>query len=308
MPYLDNSTNVKPGIPFPLTFQWFHNRHLDFCDRSADCLIGHCRHDQNRWIKAASFSGDYQTQAVVGTRARKPQWKTEGYHPAPAGRRSKPWWGDEWGHQPSIVLGRRYGYFCIDVDSEALFTRHALVAQLVSREQRISQSRPGHWHVLVWVPEELRGHWPDRDVPGANCMGVGDAFIPVPGAHHYSGSVYEPGPGGVVVASKELLQAIQDQRVTGETRKAGYSGGSANGRQYRLLCEFMKVLTPAGGDKALEQWWWDRYDEMSAQPGSDGTYRDIDADPDGLFERHWSFRKRNYSGLDEASLPVWARA
>ena len=296
MSYINGNTEVKPGIPFPLTSAWWHNRCYSKCNNKGDCLIGHCGHI-SEWVKALSFSGNYPELFKPGTHKYYPYWNATGHHIPDRGR---PWDGDEHGHQKAIILGRIYRYFVVDVDNGELYEEEADVTQFVTYEMRTCASRPGHWHALVFVPDDLMHLWPDRDVPGANIRGTTDGFVPVPGCWHYSGSQYEPNPDGrILTATEPMLRAILGQRITPRAAAAGYSGSGAVGRQGELLLGLRELPLGTSREEA-ERWWWAAYDEKSKEPGTDGTYHSIDPDPAGLCERQLDNWDRH-----QAQIPAW---
>ena len=189
VPANDTRMDLPDGAE-PLTTGVWHNAFVSGCTRKCEQSPIPCFHTSG-WTKHLSHSGSYE-QFRVGKAAPPPRYApgTCGEANRRAGRHED---HDEHGHQAAILLGRRFGYFVTDVDNAELYESEATLARWIHWEDRISESRPGHWHVLIWVPPHLRHLWPDRDVPGANLKGYGDGFVPVPGCWHYSGSKYEPG-------------------------------------------------------------------------------------------------------------------
>lgn len=298
-----SSSSIEiPGEAEPLTTAWWHNRLPDACPnggRAAECQASRCGH-ASKWVKALSFSGSYESNFPVGSNAARPQFQVAGYHPGTS--RRKGWEGDEHGHQMAIVLGKRYGYFADDVDDDELYSSEALLARFIRREHAIS-TRGDHWHALVWVPPGLRCLWPEKGLPGADIKGSGDGFIPVPGSVHYSGARYEPVPGArVITATEELLLAIRDQPVTERALDAGYTGGSADGRQGDLLRGLMRLPAGTTEDEARE-WWLAEYERLDGEKD-----HAIDPDPAGLFWRHWGWRERKNAEREQLLAPqlAWA--
>jgi hypothetical protein len=229
----------------PFTFAWWHNCYKPGCaGKSAACVAGQClKCGTGGWAKVLSFAGTFESQYPVGTKRQRPARNVLATHTHGGGQLPRS--GDEHQHQPAIILGKRYGYLCPDVDDAELYASEALLAKLVTRDMAIS-TRGDHWHALGWVPEELRHLWPDKGVPGADLKGAADGFIPVPGSYHYSGARYEAPPvARVFTWTEEMLRAVQDQPVTEKARAAGYTGGSANGRQGDLQRGLMKFSADA---------------------------------------------------------------
>ena len=278
-----------PDEAGPITIGWWHNRFMTGCNgKGADCQLGHCPHE-SKWAKCISFTGSYEKAAPVGGPVERPGWDARN---ASGRTRQGRWWqSDEHGHQRAIILGKRYGYFADDVDDADLYESEALLAKFITRADAMS-TRGDHWHALVWVPPHLRHLWPDRNVPGADIKGAGDGFVPVPGSVHYSGEPYQAVAGAVaIVATEEMLMAIRNQVVSDRARAAGYTGGSANGRQGDLLKELMRLPEGVSKEEARGRW-MRRYDELNAVKD-----HDIDIDPDGLFDRQWRWRQgRRASG------------
>lgn len=310
-----------PLIEFPdwfrFTLGWWHNAYVSACTPACSSsrdggVSGPCGHRPGGWTKHITHTGSYDL-FTPGEVARYP-----GRSPGTCGeanRRAGRWEGhDDYGHQAAIILGRRFGCFVVDVDNAELYEAEALLSRFVTWGDRISSSRVGHWHALVVVPPELAaeaGAWPARGVPGADLKGSGPGFVPVPGCVHYSGSLYEPPERSrAIVATREMLDCIRAQPVTPEAAEAGYTGGSADGRQGVLLRELMGYPVDIGEAEARGRW-LARYDELSRMPGKD---HDISPEsPEAHFERQWAWRRRNLTATEAQLSTVrswrkpWAR-
>jgi hypothetical protein len=201
------------------------------------------------------------------------------------------------GTSPLLSSAGTRGYFAIDVDDHSLYMSEADIAGIVTMDRAMdTRSNPGgedHWHALVWVPEPLRRLWPERDLPGAECKGSADGFVPVPGCWHYSGVKYELAAGSrAITATEELLLAIRSQPVTERAAAAGYTGGRSEGRQGDLtrflMAQCPVLLDDLDADLAMcEALWMPEFNRLEAT--KDWI---IDADPHGMFMRQYRWRVR----------------
>lgn len=256
------------GSGLPLTLAWWHN-----------ALVARGKKNQygdrpHKWLKALSHSGE-MSQFDLGAAAQRPYPCQNRLHQH-----------DQHGHQPAIMLTRKYRHFVIDVDDPSTYDS-TQTGRIIGKSSAISARGVGY-HVLIHVPDDLMSQWPQqRPIPGADIKSNG--FVPLPGCTHYSGEQYEPSDCESVIpdATAELLAAIKTDQEHSSRQSNGNGSGIAGGQQGELLralrAEVISRSWHECDESDARNWYLTVALEMPA----------LDEDPwdeDGaaaVFDRHW---------------------
>lgn len=285
-PGVNTSTKIEEHgvaeIPddFRFTFAWWHNAGI-----VRRQLVGGLHVDKTAWHKHLSHGGSYD-QFAYGTEKTMPG----GYGGKCAN--SKVEHHDEHGHQRAVVCAKQTHLFVVDVDDPINYAT-SQTARLLGKEQAMT-TRGAGWHVYIYVPPELMAQWPRQGViPGGDVKSNG--FVPAPLTVHYSHHKYELTAGAsVVVATPEILQAVNADRAAKSVGVGGSGSGDRGDGNEPELFSYAGALyasNPADKEGAWAAWLEHAQFRLTL---SDPTWPWTEGDRD-IFERHWEYCEKNHA-------------
>jgi len=258
----------------------------------------HLSHGGRGWFEKAQYGVIYRSPGGYGGRCADATRESHDHH---GPQRD--------GHQVAVVLAPSTRLFAIDVDNPDRFAL-SNTADLVTRERHAVCTRGGGWHAYVYVPEGLAHRWP-RQGPRGGWDVKSMGFVPLPGCVHYSGETYDPAPGEIIIATDELLDAIEadrDDHLGALARGEGGPGDAGEGNEPELLRFTGKLV--ADGLRDREEAWqrWLAHAQTLPLSVPDWGWTEDNRD---VFDRHWAYcvaqNAVNHPPF-EVTLPTWAVA
>lgn len=272
-------TVLSDGTEFFFTLAWWHNALMRFTRVVGGQRIEteewrkHLSHGGKNWFNDAQYGAIYRGPASYGGRCANATLETHDQH-GPKGD----------GHQVAVVLSPSTHLLAIDVDDAAGYAL-SNTAELVTEANAVCRRGEG-WHAYVYVPEHLLYLWPKQGPCGGwDVKSMG--FVPLPGSVHHSGQPYEPADGEIIIATEELLSALNEDRSghTMQLASGGVAGNVGEGNDPYLF-SYTGSLVRAGYEK--EQAWAMWLAEAQKLPLSIPEWG-WSEDDRHRFEHHWSY-------------------
>lgn len=272
-------TTLSDGTEYFFTLARWHNALLRFTK-----VVGGQKVETEEWRKHISHGGkQWFSNARYGAIYPNP-----GYFVGKCGNALLETHDDHGpqrdGHQVAVVCAPGTRLIAVDVDNPE---RYALsnTAELVTVDDAVCRRGNG-WHAYVYVPEHLTHRWPKQGPCGGwDVKSMG--FVPLPGSIHHSGETYQPADGEILIATEELMDALNEDRAGHivQLAKGGASGEVGDGNEPWLFSYAGSLVRAGYGREEAWQLWLAEAQKLPLSIPDWGWSED-DRD---VFERQWAY-------------------